>query len=172
MPTRNPKTILDHIVTSPLFLDADILFLYAATTGEIDVFPLAQKAFEMGKLVAFPRVRDEGIMTFHEVEHLDKLSPGFHGILEPSERAPVLEGTASSLMLVPALTYDTQGYRLGYGGGYYDRYLPHFQGVSMGILFREDLMEELPHEPHDMRLSYIATDEKMIQTRKFYGTGF
>jgi 5-formyltetrahydrofolate cyclo-ligase len=65
-------------------------------------------------------------------------------------------------MLVPALAFDVKGYRLGYGGGYYDRYLPYFHGITFGIAFYEDVFPELPHEPHDMRVSYIVTDEIMI----------
>ena len=123
---RDPASIYTRILHSPLFLEADTLFLYAHTHGEIDVFPLALKAWEMGKTVAFPLVGETGMMTFRSVTSLAELSPGFHGILEPSKEAPLATGTDKSLMLVPALAFDVKGYRLGYGGGYYDRYLPYF----------------------------------------------
>ena len=172
VPEKDPFPIVARILCSPLFLDADILFLYAGATGEVDVFPIAEKAWEMGKLVAFPLTCGKGVMTFHKVTSLAELSCGFHGILEPPKEAPVLTGTKKSLMLVPALAFDVKGYRLGYGGGYYDRYLPSFKGTTLGVAFQEYLLPKLPHESHDMRVSYMVTDEKMIQTRMFYGTGF
>ncbi len=150
------------VIGSELFADAEAILLYAPIRGEIDVLPIAQAAWRAGKTVAFPRVTGPRQMSFHTVGSPEELVCGYRGIPEPPENAPPVSRTAGALLLVPALCYDKTGYRLGYGGGYYDAFLTAFSGQALGVCYAEDIIPALPHEAHDFALA-LLTDENGIQ---------
>ncbi len=88
-------------------------------------------------------------------QHLNR-----YGIREPSAAAAdFLKASQDTLILVPALSFDQQGYRLGYGAGYYDRYLNQFPGIQVGVCFEAFLCPELPRESHDRPVSYLVTEK-------------
>ncbi len=131
---------------------------YHAHQDEADPALLLKVLTEGGAHVAFPRVTArDAALAFHLVPNGEVLSPGRYGIHEPFEHWPRV---IPALLLVPLLAYDDQGYRLGYGGGYYDRTLaawPHARAV--GIAYNGQRMESLPHELHDVRLHSVLTEQ-------------
>jgi 5-formyltetrahydrofolate cyclo-ligase len=131
---------------------------YHAHQDEADPALLLKALAEHGTHIAFPRVTaKDATLAFHRVPDGKVLSPGGYGIHEPLEHWPQV---TPALLLVPLLAYDDQGYRLGYGGGYYDRTLaawPHARAV--GIAYSGQRMDSLPHEPHDVRLHAILTEQ-------------
>ncbi|MBQ4067448.1 MAG: 5-formyltetrahydrofolate cyclo-ligase [Clostridia bacterium] len=144
------------------FLQADTVLLYWAKGSEADTAELCEQALRMGKTVAYPRCSQGGKMTFRTVTHPSELSLGSYGIKEPPESAPEWRGEGgASICIVPALAYDLQGFRLGYGGGYYDRFLESFLGVTVGITYEECLAERLPREGHDKKTDYIITESRV-----------
>ena len=82
-----------------------------------------------------------------------------YGMLEPGEDCPVVPREEIDLILVPGLCFDRLGYRLGQGGGYYDRYLAGYRGTTVGLCRREVLQEHVPREAHDSRVELLVTDE-------------
>ena len=104
-------------------------------------------------------------MTFHFVSDLSELTTGNYGIPEPPAENPCYSGE-SALCVVPALSYDRLGHRIGYGGGYYDRFLSTFTGESCGFVYRELLAPALPREPHDMAVSYIITEKEVLRAER------
>ena len=172
--TRGQLSITAHLLTHPIYQGADMVFLYAATPYEVDVTLVAENALSMGKIVAFPRSHPDGTLTFHEVKDLSSLTKGAFGIGEPPMDAPVVTGNPTSLLLVPGLAFDETGNRLGHGRGYYDRYLAHFKGTTLGVVRKDDLFPtgKIPVEEHDLAVTYLATEHEIIQTRKSYDTGF
>ena len=127
------------------FRYAEFVLLYAACDGEIDVDAIARIALEKGKKICFPRCdKKTHTMTYHIVSSLDELSPDSYGILEPAPDAPLYDNhteKGSAVCFVPGLVYDKAGYRLGYGKGFYDRYLPEVPrgrfDMSVDILLTE-----------------------------------
>lgn len=105
-------------------------------------------------------------MDFHPVSRLSELTAGAYGIPEPSAHSPSLtaEETANALCVVPALSVAPSGYRLGYGGGYYDRFLRNFTGRTVCPVYRCMLTEELPFDRYDQRVDLIITEEGGIRT--------
>jgi 5-formyltetrahydrofolate cyclo-ligase len=83
------------------------------------------------------------------------------GMLEPAPDSPVMAEDEIELTLVPGLAYDRRGYRLGYGGGYYDRFLSRFGGVSAGIVFHALWLDSIPHGGHDVPVQWIVTEKEM-----------
>jgi 5-formyltetrahydrofolate cyclo-ligase len=121
---------------------ADVVYAYLSFGDEVDSRSLVDAALRAGKHVALPRCIEKSPgLSWHYVRSFDGLVPGPFGILEPDpaacEAAPS-RGSVSSIALVPGLTFDDDGFRLGYGGGYYDRFLSGFLGSSIGLC-RSDL---------------------------------
>ena len=131
---------------------------YHAHQDEADPALLLKALAEAGAHIAFPRVTAKGaVLDFHLVPEDEILVPGRHGIHEPLAHWPK---AVPSLLLVPLLAYDDQGYRLGYGGGYYDRTLAALTGArAVGIAYYGQGMERLPHDPHDYPLDAILTEQ-------------
>lgn len=143
---------------------ADTLLLYAPIKGEIDIRPIATAALSAGKRVAFPRcIPENSEMFFHFVKSLDELLPASYGIPEPSPDAPVFDKNdehshENCICLIPALIYDKRGYRVGYGKGYYDRYLADFDGTKAGVIYSSCVMDTLPHGRYDLRVDFTVSE--------------
>ena len=144
------------------------VLLYAPTDEEIDVMPIALDALSKGKRVAFPRCNAENrTMKYRVVSSLDELESGYSGILEPPESAPALEAEedfASSICFVPALVYDTKGYRLGYGKGFYDRFLYSFGGNAVGVVYSDFITDGVPRGRYDVQIKILLTEKGVIVT--------
>ena len=140
---------------------ADKILLYAAAKGEVDTDQIFYDATALGKTVYYPRCCpiNEGKMHFHQVTNLDQLVQGRFGLREPEEHLPTLsEDTQSALCIVPALSFDKKGYRLGYGKGYYDRFLATFEGTSAGIIYSVLKTDILPRGFFDMPVDIVITE--------------
>lgn len=101
--------------------------------------------------------------TFSELRSLSELRPGAFGLLEPPEGRP-LEPVPGLLAVVPAMACDKRGIRLGKGGGYYDRFLSGFEGVTACLVLEQMLFDALPREPHDAPVRYLFTQQRTIDT--------
>ncbi len=139
------------------------LLLYHPTKNEPDLTPLFSIAKEQGKQVAFPiSNKCDLTLTFGLVESLFELSEGSYNISEPSQDARTAEINEKTLCIVPALAYDTRGFRLGYGKGYYDRFLKDFSGISLGAVFSAFLADRLPTDKNDIPVDIIITETGAI----------
>lgn len=148
------------------YADADILLLYFPTRSEPDLTPLAHLAWRDGKQVAFPISRTDSLtLDFRIVKSLDELSAGAYGIREPDESAPRANVTERTLCILPALAVDIDGYRLGYGKGYYDRFLAQFAGKSALAIHSSLVCERLPRLTTDIPTQTIITETGAIRHR-------
>ena len=153
--------ICEHIINSASYKYYDTLLLYAALYDEADLSLLAKTAITDGKRVAFPRcIPESNTMLFHYVEDTSQLITGSFGIAEPPEELPVYKpGNAScSVCFIPAVAADKDGYRVGYGGGYYDRFLSDYSGTSAAVIFSRFLFERVPRGVYDVRTDLIVTE--------------
>lgn len=151
------------------FRHADIILLYAPIKSEIDVMPIFQLAKEKGKRVAFPKCnKEERTMQFHFVDSVEEMAPCAYGIREPNEENEVYDPEAtqgSALCFVPGLAFDTYGYRLGYGKGYYDKFMHKFKGSCIGVAYTHQILPSLPKGRYDKHCDVLIT-EKGIKTLK------
>jgi 5-formyltetrahydrofolate cyclo-ligase len=113
-----------------------------------------------GKKVSLPRVSGEDL-KLHYSHSTGELVEGKFGNLEPKANAPKAPFHAD-FILVPGLAFDPSGGRLGRGSGFYDRLLTKFEGVRVGVCFSELLVDEVPCEPHDIRMDFVVTPEGII----------
>ena len=136
--------------------------LYCSVKREPATMEIAKAALSAGKAVAFPFCYRGGIMEARIIHNLGELQPSMLGIPAPPRSAPVIAADELDMIIVPALAYDFSGYRIGYGGGYYDRYLSTTPALTVGIA-RERLMKDnIPVQPHDIAVRCIVTEERVI----------
>ena len=158
--------ICSTLSSSHLLQGADALLIYYPVRGEIDLLPLLEVANSLGIPTGFPICGAGNSLSFHRVKSLDEMVPDAYKIPAPAPEAMPIISTRKTLLVVPALCYDREGYRLGYGGGYYDRFLADFPGVSCGVAYLEDIRENLPRDPYDLPVAYIATQSKIFCTKE------
>ncbi|MDR2054339.1 MAG: 5-formyltetrahydrofolate cyclo-ligase [Desulfovibrio sp.] len=147
--------------------------LYAACQGELSVDALMENAWESGRAVYLPRVRREsGVMDFVPCGSLTELVPAAFGLREPPESLPGFgaeeagKAFTPDLLVVPGLAFDRRGMRLGFGGGYYDRFLRRLANCRcVGICFEFQLVEILPAEAWDQPVHYVCTEERFWKAR-------
>ena len=104
-------------------------------------------------------------MVFHPYDPGRLIRHPF-GMTEPAPDSPAVAPGEIQLALVPGLTFDRRGWRLGYGGGYFDRFLAMFSGVSVGITFQTLLLDTLPHDAHDVSMHWLATEAGILHSVK------
>jgi 5-formyltetrahydrofolate cyclo-ligase len=162
---RGSQAICAHVIASTAFGSADHIVGYAARASEVDPAEVLRCAAMRGKRTYYPRI-EGGDLRFHRALAED-LAPGRFGILEPCEDLPVLESSASRItFLVPGLAFDRMGGRLGSGRGYYDRALRSAwrSATRVGLVFREGVVERLPHDPWDVPMDLIVTEDGVFTT--------
>ena len=150
------------------FRYAEYVLLYAAKDCEICVDEIAKEAWARGKKVAFPRCdKATHTMKYHIVSSLDELSVDSYGIEEPSPDAPVYDpahDVGSAVCFVPGLLYDKSGFRLGYGKGFYDRYLSGLQGNIIGVVYSDFIVPTVPIGKYDVSLNILLTEKGVVVT--------
>ena len=154
--------IARHVLESTAWKHADTVFLYLGTGWEIATDAIVTAALAEGKTLAVPRCLDGGAMETRVIRSSADLRPGAYGIPEPLPELPLLSPEETDLAIVPAVAYDRAGYRLGRGGGYYDRYLPRVRGITVGLAYQSLILDAVPREAHDCRVDLIITEEGEI----------
>ena len=156
------KGIFTHVTSLEQFQSAKTIMMFYSVNREPDTIEISRVALAAGKTVAFPHCYKNGIMIARQVNDLSELKPAMLGIPAPSNDAKIIEPKDLDLIIVPALTFDFDGYRLGYGGGYYDRYLMNISAYTVGIARLKLVMDEVPREPHDVAVKCLVTEDKII----------
>ncbi|QLL22876.1 5-formyltetrahydrofolate cyclo-ligase [Actinobacteria bacterium IMCC25003] len=157
----------EFLATSPEFSQAKIIASYMSYGDEPDTQQLNQALIAAGKTLLLPRINGEGIDWVQwngDADNLQKVKK----ILEPSD--PVFTTLEKiEIVVVPALRIDRSGYRLGQGGGYYDRALPHLSAWSIGLIHPDEISsEDLPREPWDHPLHAAATSDLVLRFKKIH----
>ena len=154
---KKSEMIRQSLIRTPEYRVATIIAFYHSLPDEVDTAGMIRTAFAEGKTVCLPKILNSE-MQFYTITPQTHFIPGAFGILEPAE-GTLIPPEQIDLIIVPLLAADAQNYRLGFGGGYYDKYLNRFQGNTVGICFKEQRAPfSLPHEAHDMPLKIILTD--------------
>ena len=146
------------VAAHPAFAACDVLLCFAPVRDEPDLTDLYRLARELNKQTAFPRCTGTQ-MSFHTVASEDALEKGRFGIPTPKKEAPLAALGSRTLCLVPALSATRDGARLGYGGGFYDRFLESFPGISLLPLYSALVCDTLPLEPTDQVIRHILTEK-------------
>ncbi len=160
----NSQLIVREISRMDCFLEAKQILLYAPYAQEVDVSELAKIAHELGKNVYYPRVEGENI-GFYEITHTAQLEQGYCGIFEPRDGLPSYKYEAPSCCIVPGVAFDGAHNRMGYGKGFYDRFLTYNPNITtIGVGFQVQIMEQVPYDENDVPLDYVVTEKGMVIT--------
>lgn len=165
---RIDAAIADNVSELAPYALAPVVFTYLSAGSEVDTRGIIRNAWANGKTVAIPRcVPGSRLMEWHVIESFEGLEKGSLGIDEPPANPATLIDPSQqgplSVALVPALSYDPYGFRLGYGGGYYDTFLPSFPGVSIGLCRNAQLSTApLPTDLHDAPVSFVVTETGVL----------
>lgn len=157
--------IVHSVLQHPWFAEASDIYAYADFDGEAETRTLIETALREGKRVWLPKVRGED-MEFYPVMSMDSLSEGAFGILEPSAKDVSASENAAgkSLMLLPGVAFDRAGNRIGYGRGYYDRYLAVCPGIpKIALAFEFQITDRIPAEHTDIKADLIITEKGVLQ---------
>ena len=144
------------------------LLTYVSTPIEVDTLEIIRRALADGKRVAVPRcVPGTRDMEVYWINGVEELEPGTFGVLEPRpDPKRKVTDFSNGLCLVPALCYDWRGYRLGYGKGYYDRFLAGFGGHMIGVCYSDCIRRKLPHGRFDRPVELLVTDRYLRRTAR------
>lgn len=149
--------IQSRLLLSPEYRRADTILIYAARDNEIATKQIILAALSNHKTVALPLCHEAGVMTFHRITSLADLSPGRYGIPEPAGGEEVIPD-ANTLCVCPALCCDMRGYRLGWGAGYYDRYLQQYRCVKAALCYADSLIPDFEVDDNDVKMDLICTE--------------
>ena len=166
---RSDDALFEKFLSLPQVEEAQTVFAFWGIPGrEPDTARLIGELIRRGKTVGLPRMLPDHRMEVRRYDPDRPLVSVSFGISEPVEDCPLIAREAINLVLVPAVCYDRRGYRLGFGGGYYDRWLAGFSGVTVGLCREAVLQEAVPTEAHDARVDLLLTE---VECLSFQGDG-
>lgn len=170
---RADKQRMDDKITESLqklkvLQTADIVYCYASLPYEVETIEIMQCLWERNISVALPRVCGKD-MDFYVIDSLKDLESGYMGISEPSKDCCGARAF-NSVVIVPGLAFDRAGHRIGYGGGFYDRFFEKEPNhVKIGIAYDFQMFTEIPFEKHDDTMDYIVTSNYLWEGGKYNG---
>ena len=168
------KAIAEKVMQLETFKKSNKVLIYAPIRNEVETKQIAQEAWLLNKEIFYPRVLDKE-MEFYCVDESTEFETGAYGILEPKPESTVVYVPSEDdeiFVLMPGAVFDRAGNRIGYGGGYYDKYLRWLESVvspeqicKVAVAYECQMVEEgqIAKEPHDMRVDYIITERKVYR---------
>ncbi len=151
--------ITERLMKEPTYRDATLVLAYMSFSSEVSTHFLIKQAWEDGKQVAVPRCGAEGAMEFHRIRSFEDVKEGKYGIPEPVNTEVVNPEKTKAVLLIPCVAFDESGHRLGYGGGYYDRFVEKHPTIPRILLAYElQKVEEVPAESWDIPAEIILTE--------------
>lgn len=134
---------------------------------EINTYPVIEQAWKEDKTVVVPKCQPESkTMTFYRLEDISQLEKSFYGLKEPNPSiSQAINPSSIEWMIVPGLIFDGNGFRIGHGGGYYDRFLAKNSLSTVSLSYLEQLVTTVPHDNYDVPVDVIVTPEKVIQAK-------
>lgn len=168
MKSSYDKKICNKLLNLWAVRETDTFLCYVSTAIEVDTKEFIKILLNSGRKVAVPRCEGgPSEMNFYYINSLDDLSAGSFGVLEPdSDKEKILTETENTICIVPAFMFDKSGYRLGYGKGYYDRYLSRYKGTTIGVCYSGNIKEELFHGKYDRTVDMIVTEKSIITVKE------
>lgn len=156
--------ICKELVQTEEYQKARSIWVYVSMPREVQTFPLIEAAWEDQKTVAVPKVVGSDTLQFVELTSYDQLEEGYFHVLEPSFGPRAEDDTA--LVVMPGVAFDLEGNRIGYGKGFYDRFLTeHPSHPTVAFSFDFALMEQVPSTKEDVKPDMIITDRRIIRVR-------
>ena len=168
--SEQERSVLDDRITQKLlatseYAEATTVLTYVSVSSEVSTRMFIERALRDGKTVAVPRCLPGHCLEFVAITSLDQLIAAPFGLLEPPKELPALteEQMDASICIVPALLVDTKRYRLGYGAGFYDRFLSTYPGKKICLAYQQNLSQTmLPHTASDVAVDVVITESDVL----------
>ncbi|WP_370511980.1 5-formyltetrahydrofolate cyclo-ligase [Lysinibacillus sp. BW-2-10] len=156
--------IKKRLLNEPIIIEGNSIAITISTEREVDTIGIIESLWALDKNVLVPKcIAKTRAMEFYKIDNFDQLETVYMNLREPvlelTERFPAEQ---IDCIIVPGIVFDYSGYRIGYGGGYYDRYLEHFQGNLVSLAFDIQIVNSVPYEAHDQPVNYIITETNRI----------
>lgn len=158
---RKSEKMADFLFSLPIWREAKHIGITVSRGFEVDTKPIIQKAWDEGKKVSVPKCSSVGerLMDFHRILSFDELENVYMDLYEPIiGKTELTPPSQMDLMVVPGLIFSPEGYRIGFGGGFYDRYLEGFKGHKLSLAFDIQLVPSVPVEPFDIPVQWLVTN--------------
>ena len=160
------ENILNRVTRLNQYKNAKLVLTYVSVRDEVDTKNLINRALQDGKKVAVPRcIPDTRLMEFYYINSLDELEPGMFGVDEPvPEKSELVTDFSNSVCILPGICFDKKGFRLGYGKGYYDRFLCNYEHNTIGLCYSACTRFNLVHGKYDRRADIVVTEKYVNRT--------
>lgn len=153
---KNKDNIIFYkVINNTKIIESNTILLYVSLNDEVDTINLI-KYFLDKKIVALPKVEND-IMNFYIINSINDLKEGYYHILEPITNNK-LNNFENTTIIVPGICFDKNGYRIGYGKGFYDKFLVDKNIYSIGLCYKECLIDNTFHDIHDIKVNDIITN--------------
>ncbi len=159
---RLSEMIQERVISLDEFRSCKSIGNYSAIGSEVDTSMIARYSLMQGKSLAYPKIIDSSTMEFRLVRDTSlDLVVGRYSILEPLYSCEYIE---PELLIIPAIVWDEEGYRIGYGKGYYDRYLAIHDAISIGLAYDFQVLSSIPRTSNDVKVDMIITEKRIVYT--------
>lgn len=156
------RQICRKLIGSEAFKRAKTVFVYISFRSEVDTSPVIDECFRQGKRVCVPVVRADGLMDAVSIQSFDGLTFNKYGIAEPADKSKTVKGGDIDLCVVPGSVFDLSLNRIGYGKGYYDRFLSGADMVKAAFAFDCQIADNLPAESFDIKMDCVITETRIL----------
>jgi 5-formyltetrahydrofolate cyclo-ligase len=144
----------------PIIRDSQQIMLYYSIGREVTTAALISKLLQMGKTIALPACTSDKNLRAGIIHNLNELVPGIFGLSEPPVLAQEVDPAALDLIVIPGVAFDREGFRLGHGAGYYDRFLIRTSGYKLGLAYDLQIIDHLPAASHDVPVHALLTPSR------------
>lgn len=157
--------LIRQLVSSDLWKQAGTIGVTVSSGFEWDTEPIIEQGWKEGKTIVVPKCTPRNRqLDFYHLENFDQLEDSFYNLREPNPDVTTkVDKQAIDVLIVPGLLYDKRGYRIGFGGGYYDRFLADFPNKTVSVFYSEQLLDEVPNELYDLPVQALLTEKGFVE---------
>jgi 5-formyltetrahydrofolate cyclo-ligase len=168
---KKSRAIRSRLMEDPAFQEAATIGVTIASFPEVDTIPLIEFCWKNGKRIAAPKCNPlTHTMDFYEIKDFGQLETVYMKLKEPKvAETKYVSPEQIDLMIVPGVVFSPSGFRIGFGGGYYDRYLASYPGITRSLAFDVQISDSVPIEVHDVPVAGIHTESVYIDAKKVDG---
>lgn len=165
---KRDEYIFNKLTKCTHYQNAKTVLCFVSTDKEIDTHRVILHSLKQGKKVAVPKCTDRfGNMKFYLISSFADLEKGAYGILEPNiKKCTIFTDQIDSICIIPGFAFDAKGYRVGFGKGFYDRFLKEYSGIKLGICYNQCIVNKIPNGRYDIASDYIVTEKYIITCNK------
>lgn len=159
------QKLFEHLISSHLWKAANVIGVTISQPSEWNTKPIIDAGWKEGKMIVVPKcIPTDKKLHFYQFKSYDQLEMVYFNLLEPKPHlTKKMSKEVIDLLIVPGLLFDKNGFRIGFGGGYFDRFLVNFPNKSLALLSKMQLVNQLPVESHDISIQHLITEEGLIK---------